>query len=419
MKQKVKLVVRSKYLPILILVFAILLAFVLKIAGNNFVPKSQNENLPKVKVQVVEVKNVDVPIHTQGVVSPKTEINLSAEISGKVIEVTSKLASGKAFKKDDVLFKVDSSNYLLEITKVKAAVAKAKLNLTHAKSRGAKALLNEAKASLAATQASLKLARMQLEKTKVKAPFDGMVKDTDIGFGQFVTPGMPLARIYATDVAEVRLPLTDVQVGLVDIPADGTPNVELPDVEIAAIYAGKKYYWHGKIVRFESNVDERNRLQYVVAQIDNPFIKDGSNPQRPILVSGLFVRAKLQGKKLMNVAAIPRRALRNNDSVLVINKEHRLKIRKVNVVFRGKELIFVDSGLQTGERVVLTSLDVVVDGMRVQISGSITDKTTANLKDTKKQKPLGKEKEGDAKKEDATQVDKNVGKKDKPQVDKS
>ncbi|THB68827.1 MAG: efflux RND transporter periplasmic adaptor subunit [Gammaproteobacteria bacterium] len=369
MKQKIGSLITSKLLPLTIIVFAIIIAFMLRISGNQFSPVSVDAVLPQVKIMVVEPSTIKVPIHSQGVVIPKTEIRLAPEVSGKVMKVSPKLSSGTFFKKGDILFEIDPTNYELEVTRARAAVAKAKLSLTHAKSRGAKALIAEAKSSYYATIAGLNMAKEQVAKTKIKAPFDGVVKDTNIGFGQVVAYGAPVATIYATDMAEVRLPLTDVQLGLIDIPTENTTLEEQPDVELSAIYAGKKYSWQGKIVRFESSIDQRNRLQYVVAQVDEPFKTDPQDPKRPMLVSGLFVRSKINGKQLENVISVPRIALRNGNTVLTVDKSYRLKIKMVNIVYRGKDQVFIDEGLEAFDKVIVTPLNVVVDGMKVQVSG--------------------------------------------------
>ena len=175
--------------------------------------------------------------------------------------------------------------------------------------------------------------------------------------------------IYAVNVAEVRLPLSDRQLSLVDVPGRmSSGNVaELPEVIFSEEYAGKTYTWKGHVVRAEGGVDERNRLLYLVAQVPDPYGVDPSQPGRPELVAGSFVEAAIAGRHFERIYPIPRRALRNGNQVWVVGDDGRLDKRDIGVLYKAKDMIYVTTGIDDGDQVVLSQLDVAVKVMRVRV----------------------------------------------------
>jgi hypothetical protein len=144
-------------------------------------------------------------------------------------------------------------------------------------------------------------------------------KDTDIG--QFVNPGTQLGITFATDLAEVRLPLTDLDLAFVDLPnaseITATGAVDGPDVTLAAVQKGKHVQWNAQIVRSEGVVDERSRVTYAVAQISDPYQLHAAGTPLPV---GTFVSAEIAGSTQLDLIRIPRSALRGANQVLIVPK---------------------------------------------------------------------------------------------------
>jgi multidrug efflux pump subunit AcrA (membrane-fusion protein) len=132
----------------------------------------------------------------------------------------------------------------------------------------------------------------------------------------------------------------------------------------------KKYSWHGHLTGVEGNIDPRNRLTYVLAQVEYPYAKDDLQPNRPPLSSGSFVEAMIQGREHTNIVVLPRDAVHNRNEVWILNDEDRITIRKVSVLYRGKDSIYVNKGLNRDDRVITTPLEVVVENMRVHVTGA-------------------------------------------------
>jgi len=281
-----------------------------------------------------------------------------------------------------VLVRVDTLEYDVNIKRAEAAVAQAYQAYLQAeaerkarsRSGGSNALatfevqFKQAEAHYLAAKAEMEAIKLQRERTVVRAPFDGRVLMAVVNVGQYLRPGLQMGAIYAVDVAEVRLPLSDRQLSLVDVPGrlSSTDPSQLPEVIFSEEYAGKTYTWKGHVMRAEGGVDERNRLLYLVAEVPEPYGVDPSQPGRPELVAGSFVEAKIAGRRFERVFTIPRRALRNGNQVWVVGDDGRLDKREIGVLYKGKDTIYVTTGIDDGDQVVLSQLDIAVEGMRVR-----------------------------------------------------
>ena len=76
--------------------------------------------------------------------------------------------------------------------------------------------LQAARASLKSAEAQLADARLALGRTRIAAPFDGVVRSKSVDVGQYVAPGQNLGALYDTDEVEIVVPLTDAEAALVD-----------------------------------------------------------------------------------------------------------------------------------------------------------------------------------------------------------
>ena len=137
-------------------------------------------------------------------------------------------------------------------------------------------------------------------------------------------------------------------------------KVPAPHVKIMARIAGRDRVWEGRVVRAEGKIDQRTRMIRVVVRVDKPYAK------KPPLAIGLFVRVEIQGRTIPDLAVIPRSALRQGDVVWVVDKEDRLRFRKVVVARIDGEKVQIQEGLNDGDRVIVSSLKAITDGMVVR-----------------------------------------------------
>jgi RND family efflux transporter MFP subunit len=376
-------------LPLAVVVVGVVIATAMIASREEPQTREVEVPVPAVRVAPVELRDVQLVVRSQGTVSPRTESVLVPEVSGRVTGVAASFASGGFFEEDDVLVEIDAHDYRQAVVQARAAVAQAELRLEQERAEAEVALqewsdlgqgeappltrrepqMAEARAAVDAAKAALERAERDLARTRVRAPYAGRVRSKEVDVGQFVTKGTPLARVYAVDFAEIRLPLPDDDLAYLDLPlvyrgeSDRGPG---PRVVLSAHFAGRTHVWHGRIVRTEGEIDARSRMIHAVARVKDPYARS-DDPDRPPLAAGLFVEAEIEGRRVSEVAVLPRTALRGDDQVLVVSDDERLRFRKVEILRRAQDEVIVASGLADGERVCVSPLGVVTEGMRVRV----------------------------------------------------
>jgi RND family efflux transporter MFP subunit len=349
---------------------------------------------PLVRVLSVAPTTLQLRIATHGTVAPRTESDLVAEVAGPVVWISPALASGGFFEQGEPLLRIDPRDPRAALERARANLERRRSELSRASRELARqrelrgrdaasaARLDDAEtaervaaATLREAEAALGEAERDVERCEIRAPFTGRVRDERVDVGQFVNRGERIARVYATDVAEVRLPISDDELAFVDLPLayrDGAQEAPGPEVELSARFAGERHTWRARVVRTEGEIDPRTRMVNVVARVEDPYQRSDG---RPPLAVGLFVDAEILGRTVENVVVLPRAALREGERVHVVDAEDRLRLREVSVLRRHRDEIVIADGLAAGERVSLTPLAAPVDGMPVRpaaIDGSGT-----------------------------------------------
>jgi RND family efflux transporter MFP subunit len=221
---------------------------------------------------------------------------------------------------------------------------------------------------LLSAQAARDQARRDVERTVVRAPYAGRARERRVDVGDFVGRGTVLARIYATDALEVRLPLPDAELAHLELPSQWRselPPEQAPPVVLRARFAGAEHEWRGRLVRIEGEIDPRTRMVHVVARVDASDTANGA-AQRPPLAPGMFVQASIAGRTYRGVFAVPRSAMRDRDSLWAVDSGQRLRLLRVGVLHADHERVLVRSGLAAGARICVSPLDAPVDGMQVR-----------------------------------------------------
>ncbi len=345
---------------------------------------------PMVRTLKVETGSQPVIITGEGTVRPLRQIILVPQVGGKLVYVSPAVVNGGEFKKGDTLLRIDREDYRLAVTLAQAKIkdSESKLRLLEEESAAAREewyvhgqggsgtgkeppplvtkepQLAAAKARVEADGADLRRALLNLERTELTAPFSGRVSQENVDIGQYVSPGQALATLYSIDAAEIVLPLEDGDLFWFNVPGFTSGNGRGSTVTVRARVAGQDMSWQGKVVRAEGKLDERTRMINVVVMVEKPYAK------KPPLAAGLFVSVDINGRRLSDATIIPRSALHEGNVVWVVDKDGRLSFQKVDVGRIQGERVLVRSGLKDGERVVITSLKAVADGMVVRdVSG--------------------------------------------------
>jgi len=345
-------------------------------------PMVRNPDPPVLLVDVVEVeqRNVNLSVRVNGTVTPRTQTTLVSEVTGQIIEVAENFVSGGFFKQGDLLLRIDDRNYKAELKRAQSAIAAARTKVTQEQGQAdyarrteamrpdqaatdlalRKPQLAEAKANLEFAIADLEKRQGDLDRTIIRAPYDGMIKTKLSDVGQFVSGGTGLAEIFAVDSVEVRLPLPDRELPHVDL--DSSPRVQL-----SAELGDEIQIWHGEIVRTEGVFDEKSRVLYAVARVDDPYNRRGASWPYPLRV-GTFVEASIVGRDVDNIVVLPRNVLRADNQVWTVGGNNELLPRQVSVLRADEDKVYIDGGLEGVSLVCLTTLENPLPGTVVRFS---------------------------------------------------
>ncbi|GAB5560262.1 MAG: efflux RND transporter periplasmic adaptor subunit [Synoicihabitans sp.] len=374
-------------LPIFILGTAVGIAAYM-IFNQKEAPRRQFQAPPReVVVRPLELESYQVELLSQGSVRARTTSTLIPEVRGRIVDIGPNFQEGAFFEKGEILVEIDQSDYETELIVAEAALAQAELRLVEEQARSAQAKrdwerlnpntpatsltlrepqLKQAAASAASAQARVNTAKLNMERTKIRAPFAGRMLSKNVDVGQYVSPGNQMARIFAVDLAEVRLPLTATQFSFLDMEETyrgENPNLaQGPAVELSLEVGGQKYFWRGRVARSEGAVDTRSRQLFVVAQIRNPYGRTAND--RPPLKVGSFVEASISGRVLEDVFLVPRNLVRENTYVLMVDRSEGrdvLRRRDVSIIWETDEVAVVNGGLKEGEFLCLTQVPLALE----------------------------------------------------------
>lgn len=341
---------------------------------------------PLVEIQEVVSENRRVTVEGYGEVVPERSVNVVPQVAGVVVEVHPSLVAGGFFRAGQALVTIDPRDYELAVQRAEAVVARAEVRLEQEQAEAAVARqewqalnpgedppsglvvrepqVRQAEAELTSARADLESARLNLERTRVSVPFDGVVVSKSVDLGQFVTVGTQVATVYGRATAEVRVPLENRELAWITVPnLDGSGG---SPVSVRAEFAGRVHTWPGRVDRLEARVDPNSRMVTVVARVDSPYSeRDG----RPPLLPGTFVDVTIEGTEVEEMITIPRHALHADNTVWVV-EDDTLRIRPVTVARTERFQVLITDGLAAGERIVVSALDAVTDGMAVRTSAT-------------------------------------------------
>jgi len=374
--------------PIAILFVTIAGAILIARSGDE--PEREEPVQAALLVDVVqpEIKQGRFTIRAQGTVSPRIQTSLVSEVSGKVISMSEDFVAGGVFAEDQVLARIDPSDYETALLAAEAELAAARATLADEQARSDAAredfrrLYGEsreptdlllrlpqvarAKAAVQAQEAAVERARRNLERTRITLPFDGMVRSRSANLGQYVTTGTALGTAFSTDRAEVRLPVSENDLAFLDLPlTESGSNIDRPVTLIGSV-AGQPARWDARLVRTEGVVDSNTRLTYLVVEITDPY---GLEPDadKPALPMGTFLEAQIPGRDASGLVLLPAEALHDGNQVYLAGEDDKLEIREVEIVRATPREVYVSGAVDADDRVIITAIPAPVPGLKLNV----------------------------------------------------
>ena len=345
--------------------------------------------LPKTKVVKLEVIDFEPIVETSGIITAHNEVSLTARVSGSISAIHPHFEDGAFFEEGTILVELDDADYRVAAASAKAQLAQAEAVLAQEDARSKQAAINwrelyadaepgelvlrlpqlrEAEARVDAAKAGLDQANRDLDRTKIRAPFSGRVRQRVVGLSQVINSGTPLGTIFADDYAEVRLPIAGHQMRFLKVPED-PGDKPLPVVLRDALDEANDTEWPATIVRTEGALDADSLELFAIARIEDPF---GRRSELATLRIGQPVIARIPGRKLEKVFAVPREAVRQLSRITLVDpEEHTVSKRTISPLWSDDtHLIIRDETIPDGVLLATANLTYTPEGSTVEIIAS-------------------------------------------------
>jgi len=343
-------------------------------------PKPPEKNILVVETQTIQPETIRITLESQGTVQPTIGGTLNVEVPGRIIAVNNVFKAGGRFKKGDILLSLDPTNFEVAMAQADAVLARAELELHEEEARADQAqkewiasknlttrkatplVLREPQLALARAEVNsakqgAALARLNVKRTQLHAPYNGIMTEKLADIGQVVGGGYSsaVAKAYCSEKLEIRLPIPSSEIHLLNL-------AEKPEVIIQANIGGKTWSWNAIIDRDRGSIDPQTRFHYLIALID----MSENQSLRPELQPGQFVSATIQGKTLPDLYRIPRNSLVEDDALYLVTTKNTLIKRQVEIIHHMKNEALVKNGLSPGDTLCLTRLQFMNNGLKVQ-----------------------------------------------------
>jgi RND family efflux transporter MFP subunit len=382
------LIMRSLWLkrlsPILVILAAIGIFSALQ--ANKPEPDKQEPaaRVLQVYTEPASIETTLFDVSTQGEVKARTNINLSAQVAGRIEWVSDQFISGGSIPAGDPILKIESIDYELAVNQAQAALANAQVVLEKAVADAnvAKQQLvgvpnpsplalkipqvNEAKANLKGAQAALQRAELNQKRTSITLPYNARITETSVQVGQYVGPGQTLGRAISTELVFLRLPLKQEELKALGLPIGYSAKAgnQGPTVLLSREISGTVYQWEATLTHIESIIDPVSRMVHAIVQKIEPYAPHNANQGMPLAV-GFYVDALIRGGEPKDMIAIPRNALRPGNRVFTI-QDGRLAVVQVTVAHSNQEKAYIATGLNAGDHVIISPIRNPVEGMAIR-----------------------------------------------------
>ncbi|MBN2311175.1 MAG: efflux RND transporter periplasmic adaptor subunit [Candidatus Hydrogenedentes bacterium] len=344
------------------------------------------QEIPVVEVAAVEAGSESVTVRAMGTVIPANEVTLQAEVSGRIVRLHPEFMEGGLVAAGETLVEIDPRDYELALavsqTQVEQAEADLKVEqgqqevaqheweLLDMKDKASeldqelalrKPYLRQMRAAVDAAQAQARQARLNLERTKVKAPFNAIIKSADVRVGDVAGTQTQLASLIGTDTYWIQVGVAVDDLKWIEFAHEGGAAGSL--ARIASDSGGVR---EGRVLKLLSDLEEGGLLAQILIPVKDPvrLAADGNGPV-PLLL-GEVVTVAIEGRRLDDVFALPRTALREGADVWLVDAESRLAMVQPEVVWRGDEEVLC-RGLAPGASIIVSDLAGPVEGMKLQV----------------------------------------------------
>jgi RND family efflux transporter MFP subunit len=345
-----------------------------------------------VRVKPLQAQSVTLEISAMGTVTATT-LELKPRISGTVTALHPNFIQGGLIQKGEVVAELDATDYRLVLQGANNALQSAAMDLRIEEGSQAVAKrefelirefsgssvkeapedlalrqpqLAKAKAALASAELEKQKAQLNLERTRILAPFTSIILKRQVALGAQVTSQTPIVTLAEADVFYVLTALPESHLQMFDLPGANQHGAEVRVVPHGMVAGQEEELWQGRVYSLLGEAESGSLMAQFLVRIDDPL---GQHPGRQLLLDSA-VTLTIQGHRLEQCFKLPRAAVRPNDTVMLMDSEDRLRIRPVVAGWRDEDFVYATGGLEPGERLIISPVAAPIEGMKLQLAGA-------------------------------------------------
>ena len=354
-------------------------------------PDSRRDR-PQAPVPLVDVtpsQSADHAVTAQsaGPVVSAYELEIRPQVGGRIVELHPAFEPGGFIPAGETIVRIDDADYQLAVAAAEAEIAKAQATVTLERGRRVvareelqslqgtlkidqasqalalrKPQLRQVQAELAAAKNQLERARLDLSRTRVALPYDVVVLERERVGGEVVAVRELLGRVTRADHYWVELRTRPALLPRLQVRSGETPGSQV------RVRHGDTTV-DGEVVRIRADVASGSRLAGVIASIPVGPLRGGR------ILIGSYVEAEIDAGVIEDAVRVPRRALRDNGRVWVVDAQDTLQVRDARVVWEAAQTLLLDSTtLADGDRVVVSRISGLIPGATVRTRNVETDR---------------------------------------------
>lgn len=371
-------------LPVCLIVLGVAGFWYYKSKAVKFKRKPAVKTAPLVDIMKVNPDRIIAQVRAMGTVQPYREVVIKSQVAGTVIQVAPDFVQGGLIPKGQTMLRIDPADYKLAVNKAQSALAQVQADFEIEKGQQQiareelkliakmspngiretslvlrKPQLEQARAAVASAKSDLDAARLDLERTRILAPFHALVLSKEVDAGAMTAVQGALATLVDVTCYQVE----------VQVPLDRLDRIRVHETKgsparIRSLYAARE--WEGRVVRTTGAVTEQSRMAGVIIRVDDP-LGLGPAKGRPAMLLDDHVEALIEGQAFDNVFSLPRNLIREDSSLWIYN-DGRLEIRKVAPVWIENDRVFVQLGISPGDLVISSDISTPVPGMALTLA---------------------------------------------------
>lgn len=374
--------------PVLVIGLGVVVAWFLMTSSSHMERVAKPREARLVETITATSGSQPVVLTAWGEVAPAQQISLKSQVSGVVEELLHPLEPGSFVKAGQPLLQLEKYDYEAIRTQRQAELDQARAELDIERGNQSVALseftllgedasaadkrlmlrepqLQSAMAKVKAAEAALRSADLNLQRTLIRAPFDGVIRERLANLGSHVAVNGEVLAFTGTESAWVNVSVPVNQLRWIRYPDENGEGGSSVTLHYERVWSAQQSR-HGQVLRLLGDLEDSGRMARILVAVEDPFALQLPHKTQPPLLMGSFVKVQIEGQVLDDVIAIPAALLRENDTVWLF-ADDRLNVRAVDVAYRDQEKVLIRSGIAPGDQLVASALSTATEGMPLRV----------------------------------------------------